>query len=52
MSMLDQRVVADWAIASRRAQGLPDRIDDQAILARVAILAFAGDEDGGEAVAS
>jgi hypothetical protein len=51
MSTLDQRIVTDWAIASRRAQGLPDRIDDPAILARVAILAFAGEDDGGEAVA-
>jgi hypothetical protein len=41
--------VADWTIASRRAQGLSDRIDDPAVLARVAILAFAGEEGGGDA---
>jgi hypothetical protein len=41
--------IANWTLASRRAQGLPDRIDDPAILARVAILAFAGEEGGGDA---
>jgi hypothetical protein len=41
--------VADWTTASRRAQGLPDRIDDPAVLARVVILAFAGEEGGGDA---
>jgi hypothetical protein len=41
--------IANWTLASRRAQGLPDRIDDPAILARVAILAFAGEEGGGNA---
>jgi hypothetical protein len=37
--------VADWMVTSRRAQGLPDRIEDPAILARVATLAFAGDDE-------
>jgi hypothetical protein len=41
--------IAAWTTASRRAQGLPDRIEDPAILARVAILAFAGEEGGGDA---
>jgi hypothetical protein len=41
--------VADWTTASRRAQGLPDRIEDPAVLARVATLAFAGEESGGDA---
>jgi hypothetical protein len=40
--------VADWTAASRRAQGLPERIKDAAILARVATLAFAGEEGGGD----
>jgi hypothetical protein len=39
--------VADWTTASRRTQGLPERIEDPAVLARVAILAFAGEEEGG-----
>jgi hypothetical protein len=39
--------IADWTLASRHAQGLPERIEDPAVLARVAILAFAGDEEGG-----
>jgi hypothetical protein len=51
VTTLDQRIAADWAVASRRAQGLPDRIEDPAILARIATLAFAGEEGGGEAVA-
>jgi hypothetical protein len=41
--------VADWTTASRRAQGLPDRIEDPTVLARVATLAFAGEEGGGDA---
>ena len=28
VTTFDQRIAADWAIASRRAQGLPDRIED------------------------
>jgi hypothetical protein len=39
--------VADWTTASRRAQQLPERIEDPTILARVATLAFAGDQQGG-----
>jgi hypothetical protein len=41
--------VADWTAASRRAQRLPERIQDAAILARIATLAFAGEEGGGDA---
>jgi hypothetical protein len=41
--------VADWTLASRREQQLPERIEDQAVLARVAILAFAGEDGGGKA---
>ena len=33
--------VADWTTASRRAQRLPERIEDPAVLGRVATLAFA-----------
>jgi hypothetical protein len=40
--------VAAWAAASRRAQQLPERIEDPAVLARVATLAFAGEEGGGD----
>lgn len=40
--------VADWTTASRHAQQLPERIEDQAVLARVATLAFAGEEGGGD----
>ena len=44
--------VADWTTASRRAQQLPERIEDLAVLSRIATLAFAGaQEGGGEAVA-
>ena len=39
--------VADWTAASRQAQRLPERIEDAAVLARVATLAFAGDQEGG-----
>jgi hypothetical protein len=39
--------IADWTATSRRAQRLPERIEDVAILARVATLAFAGDQEGG-----
>ena len=40
--------VADWTTSSRRAQQLPERIEDLAILARIATLAFAGEEGGGD----
>jgi hypothetical protein len=40
--------IAAWTTASRRAQQLPERIEDAAILARVATLAFAGEEGGGD----
>jgi hypothetical protein len=39
--------IADWTLASRLSQQLPERIEDPAVLARVAILAFAGEERGG-----
>jgi hypothetical protein len=38
--------VAAWTAASRRAQRLPERIEDPAVLARIAALAFAGTEAG------
>jgi hypothetical protein len=41
---LDPAAVNAWALRSRRAQGLPDQITDPAILARVAALAFAGND--------
>jgi hypothetical protein len=40
--------VADWTTASRRDQRLPERIEDPAVLARIATLAFAGEEGGGD----
>jgi hypothetical protein len=40
--------VADWTAASRRAQRLPERVEDAAVLARVATLTFAGEEGGGD----
>ena len=40
--------VADWTLASRRSQRLPERIEDPAVLARIATLAFAGEESGPE----
>jgi hypothetical protein len=39
--------VTAWVAASRRDQQLPERIEDPAVLARIAILAFAGEEKGG-----
>ena len=39
--------VADWTAASRSAQRLPERIEDPAVLARVATLAFAAMVVGG-----
>jgi len=39
--------IAAWTAASRAAQALPPKIENPAILARVATLAFAG-EDAGE----
>jgi hypothetical protein len=41
--------VAEWTAASRRAQGLPERIDDPAVIARVVTLAVAGEGGGGRA---
>jgi hypothetical protein len=38
--------VAAWTAASRRAQRLPERIEDPTVLARVATLAFAGGKEG------
>ena len=40
--------VTDWTAASRRAQALPERIEDEALLVRIATLAFAGEEGGGD----
>ena len=40
--------VAAWTATSRRAQRLPERIEDAAVLARIATLAFAGEEGGGD----
>jgi hypothetical protein len=42
--------VADWTAASRQAQQLPERIEDMVVLARVATLAFAGDQKGGAVI--
>ena len=39
--------IAAWTATSRRAQRLPERIKDPAVLARIATLAFAGQEGGG-----
>ena len=41
--------VADWTTASRRDERLPERIEDPAALARIATLAFAGEQGGGDA---
>jgi hypothetical protein len=38
--------IANWTAASRRAQGLGERIEDPVALARIATLAFAGAEAG------
>jgi hypothetical protein len=40
--------IANWTAASRRAQGLGEWIEDPAVLARIATLAFAGEEAGGD----
>jgi hypothetical protein len=40
--------VAAWTLASRRGQQLPEQIEDPAVLARIATLAFAGEEGGGD----
>jgi hypothetical protein len=39
--------LATWVECSRDAQGLGPVIVDPAILARIATLAFAGDQEGG-----
>ena len=39
--------VAAWVERSRAAQGLPPTIEDPAVIARLATLAFAGEEGGG-----
>jgi hypothetical protein len=41
--------IAAWTTASRRAQGLPDRVEDQELLARIARLVDAGERGGGDA---
>jgi hypothetical protein len=41
--------VAEWTTASRRAQQLPERVEDQELLARLARLFDAGQEGGGDA---
>jgi hypothetical protein len=40
--------VTAWTTASRRAQGLPERVEDQALLARIARLVDAGERGGGD----
>jgi hypothetical protein len=45
--MTPAEVVA-WTAASRRAQGLPERVEDEALLARVARLVDAGEGGGGD----
>jgi hypothetical protein len=40
--------LAGWVERSRRDQRLPERIEDPAVLARIATLAFAGEEGGGD----
>jgi hypothetical protein len=42
-------VLAAWGRASRAASGVPEKIEDPAVLARLVTLAFAGAEhdDGG-----
>jgi hypothetical protein len=41
--------IAAWTAASRRAQGLPEQVEDQALLARIARLVDAGERAGGDA---
>jgi hypothetical protein len=38
-----------WTERSRAAQGLPAKIEDPAVLGKVVTLAFAGQEEQGEA---
>lgn len=38
---LDEAMITDWCKRSRASQGLPERIVDGAVLARVATLALA-----------
>jgi hypothetical protein len=38
---LDPAVIADWSKRSRAAQGLPERIVDGAVLAKIVTLALA-----------
>jgi hypothetical protein len=40
--------IADWAIASRRTQGLPDRVQDETLLAKIARLVDAGERGGAD----
>jgi len=48
---LDKATIAAWARRQRAAQGLPPKIQDPAVLARLVTLAFAGvDDDAGPAV--
>lgn len=41
--------VAAWTAASRRSQGLPERVQDATVLARIARLVDAGEKGGGDA---
>ena len=41
--------ITDWTTASRRAQGLPERVEDEALLARIARLVDAGEEGAARA---
>jgi hypothetical protein len=40
--------IRDWTERSRANQGLPPKIEDQAVLSRLVTLAFAGHEEQGE----
>jgi hypothetical protein len=40
--------VANWTITSRRSQGLPERVQDETVLARIARLVDAGENGGGD----
>jgi hypothetical protein len=41
--------VANWTTTSRRSQGLPDQVQDETVLARIARLVDAGERGGGDA---
>jgi hypothetical protein len=40
--------LAGWVERSRREQGYPFHVEDPVVLARIATLAFAGEEGGGD----